>query len=415
MLGSQKRQQPKRRVFFRCNLESIARVIRYTREWDTFVHGPLIESDASDTWVEIDRNGNELYWFRGEHDYKIKPPWRPGKRERADVLLVSHEDSNIAAENAHRYTTSNKRKGAVVNRYEHEFSNGICHKAKLAFNMFDVYKESAWQKIPRTFVMPRKAFFDDEDDDESEDDSEDDDDEGFDSWYKEFMATEDYENHLSLNAFFTEIAKEQQQNLPFEETLWILKPSTGLEGKGIRVFSSQPPIGKVEIAVREHVAKNEDFRDRKGRYPYSYWVMQKYITSQTVHPNGSTDQHKFDLRMYALAKSDDEGKGADLFLHREGFLRLAMDKLSYSKETLSNNKQHTTNTAKFKKSSSTGRGSGCSGGSGGSGGGGSGEGTTRSWLPRTSFSPSLSSSGSWCRRREYHGRYARTKTPRSPR
>ena len=82
-------QPARRRVFFRCSLEPLARVLKLTRGWSALVHGSLVES-GDDTWVQTDRHGADSIWYRGDHGYPVKAPCAPEKREIADLILVSH-------------------------------------------------------------------------------------------------------------------------------------------------------------------------------------------------------------------------------------------------------------------------------------------------------------------------------------
>ena len=281
-------------------------------------------------------------------------------------VQASHEDSSAATDNAHRYTNSNQRKGAVVNRFEHEFSHGMCHKAKLVraeyacvehvlnmrdcvqvLNMWDVCKAASWEKIPRSFVIPRMVMFEDVPASEYVEDLDDE----LDGWYADYFSSDEYEENLSYNALMREIAREKAMKLAFPQTLWILKPASGLQGKGIKVFSSATgTIDGIELMLATHVEANEDIRDRAGRDPYSLWIIQKYLLPTTIAPQlkEGRARHKFDLRLYALVVSDSRGKGAEVFLYKEGLVRVALQAFACSQDSITNNRVHTTNTAKLK-------------------------------------------------------------------
>mmetsp|Transcript_22566 Transcript_22566/g.43057 ORF Transcript_22566/g.43057 Transcript_22566/m.43057 type:complete len:429 (-) Transcript_22566:161-1447(-) len=118
--------------------------------------------------------------------------------------------------------------------------------------------------------------------------------------------------------------------------VWIMKPVSGRQGKGIFLVSKP---SQIDAWLKERVAMKEREGEEAGRT--TSYVAQKYI-----HNPYLVGGKKFDLRIYALVLSYAPLK---VYLYREGFARFTNATFSLDKEDLSNAYIHLTNHAVQKK------------------------------------------------------------------
>jgi len=116
--------------------------------------------------------------------------------------------------------------------------------------------------------------------------------------------------------------------------LWIMKPVSGRQGKGIFIVSKP---SQIDAWLKERtLAKEQDDATRITSY-----VAQRYI-----HNPYLVGGKKFDMRIYALVLSYAPLK---VYLYREGFARFTNAAFSLDKDDLSNIGIHLTNHAVQKK------------------------------------------------------------------
>ena len=97
--------------------------------------------------------------------------------------------------------------------------------------------------------------------------------------------------------------------------MWVVKPASLNQGKGIEVLTSARDIVSLVFSKNNNI---------------QYWVVQKYIERPFLYK-----QRKFDIRVWALVTDDYR-----IYVYREGYLRTS----STSYDTSNNNQAvHLTN------------------------------------------------------------------------
>lgn len=90
-----------------------------------------------------------------------------------------------------------------------------------------------------------------------------------------------------------------KERTPFKhcvENMWVVKPASLNQGRGIEVMKSVRDIIQLIFSKQSNI---------------SYWVVQKYIEKPFLY-----QQRKFDIRMWALVTDDFR-----IYVYREGYLR----------------------------------------------------------------------------------------------
>ena len=109
--------------------------------------------------------------------------------------------------------------------------------------------------------------------------------------------------------------KERTPHKHCVENMWVVKPASLNQGKGIEVMTSARDIVSLVFSKNNNI---------------QYWVVQKYIERPFLYK-----QRKFDIRVWALVTDDYR-----IYVYREGYLRTS----STSYDTSNNNQAvHLTN------------------------------------------------------------------------
>ncbi|CDW84366.1 tubulin-tyrosine ligase family protein [Stylonychia lemnae] len=95
-----------------------------------------------------------------------------------------------------------------------------------------------------------------------------------------------------------------KENLPAKhcsKNMWLLKPATLNQGRGIQIFSK---INQIFEYLENNDTQN------------NYWVIQKYVERPLLF-----EKRKFDIRIWVLVTLGTNGVDLNLYMYQEGYLR----------------------------------------------------------------------------------------------
>eukprot|EP00347_Sterkiella_histriomuscorum_P023182 403335638 len=106
-----------------------------------------------------------------------------------------------------------------------------------------------------------------------------------------------------------------KENMPAKhcmKNMWLLKPATLNQGRGIQIFSKIKDIF-------DHIDGNSSSNN--------YWVVQKYIEKPLLF-----NSRKFDIRIWVLVTTSQTGQDITVYVYKEGYLRTSSSKYDLNDE-----------------------------------------------------------------------------------